>query len=294
MSLEKVETCPVCQGRSFKSFLLCKDHSISGELFHVEQCPVCGMVLTNPRPSADHAADYYQSSEYISHSSKSSGLIDYIYLIIRRFTMKWKLKLVRPYLNTRTLLDIGCGTGTFAGYCKENDITTYGVEPSPHARSKAEKKINVFESLEKLPDVKFSVITLWHVIEHIYDLSKTLAEIKNHLADNGIIFIAVPNLESLDARHYKEYWAAYDVPRHVWHFSKKSMEELLLKSGFKVIQKVPMKLDSYYVSLLSEKYKTGGKLLFTNAFKAILIGIKSNWTARKTMNYSSIIYLVQR
>ena len=295
MLLEKVKTCPVCQEKSFIPLLLCKDHSVSGELFHVEQCAACGMVFTNPRPTADHAGDYYQSAQYISHSSKSSGLIDYIYLIIRHFTIKWKLNLVQPYLKTRILLDIGCGTGNFAGYCQQNNIDTYGVEPSLEARTKAkEQNIKVFESLEKLPDVKFNVITLWHAIEHIYDLPKALSEIRNHLADNGIIFIAVPNYESADASHYKEYWAGYDVPRHVWHFSKKSMAALLSKSGLRIISRIPMKLDSFYVSLLSEKYKGNGNLSITGTLKAISTGIKSNWKARKAMNYSSIIYLVQR
>ena len=295
MSLEKVDECPLCREKFLKPFLLCKDHTVSGELFHVEQCANCGMTLTNPRPAMDEAGGYYQSSQYISHSSKSSSLIDRIYLIIRYFTIIWKYRLVKPYLQNNTLLDIGCGTGNFAGYCKTHQIDAYGIEPSSEARTKTtEQRIKVFEALEELPDVKFSVITLWHVLEHIYSLHDTLAKIKNLLADNGIIFIAVPNLESEDAKHYKEFWAGYDVPRHVWHFSKNSMEDLLLKSGLKLVHKEPLKLDAYYVSMLSEKYKAQGKLSIVNSMKAVFYAIKSNWKAKSKLNYSSIIYMAQK
>ncbi len=295
MSLEKVEACPICGEKSLKPFLLCKDYTVSGELFHVEQCAKCGMTITNPHPTIDSAGAYYQSSEYISHSSKSSGLIDHIYLIIRHFTIKWKFRLVKPHIKNNKLLDIGCGTGNFAGYCKAQGVDVYGIEPSSEARNKTmEKSIKVFKSLDELPDVKFNVITLWHVLEHIHSLQDTLAKIKNLLADNGTIFIAVPNLESEDAEHYKEFWAGFDVPRHVWHFSKKSMQQLLIGSGLKPFHKEPMKLDAFYVSLLSEKYKANGKLSIVSAIKAVFFGFKSNWKAKSKLNYSSIIYMAHK
>ena len=260
----------------------------------MEQCSNCGMTLTNPRPPAETAGVFYQSPNYISHTSQSTGIIDRIYLIIRRFTIKWKFNLIKSRLNQLPLLDFGCGVGTFAAYCKSKGVEVIGVEPSNEAWRKASEKIDVFENLNQLPDIKFGVITLWHVLEHVYDLDQTLQKIKGLLADNGTIFIAVPNHESNDAIYYRENWAAFDVPRHVWHFSSKTMKQTLNKNGLRLVNQIPMKLDSYYVCLLSEKNINGGKLTLSKAVKAFFKGYQSNLRAKKNNNYSSIIYQVQK
>ena len=190
MSLELVAQCPICKGKSYKPFLVCKDYTTTSELFHVEQCTNCSMVMTNPRPGQQSANTYYQSNSYISHTSVAHGLLDSIYLLIRHLTYSWKYSLIKPYLNPALLLDVGCGTGHFLSFCKKQGTEVYGVEPSADARAKT-TAINVVESLEKLPDIKFNVITLWHVLEHIYDLESTLEKLKALLDDHGIIFIAV-------------------------------------------------------------------------------------------------------
>ena len=293
MSLQQVEQCPVCKGKSFQPFLVCKDYTTSGELFHVEQCASCKMVLTNPRPRQENAGAYYQSPNYISHSNLATGLITCIYLIIRTFTLRWKYNLIQPYLKENLLLDVGAGTGNFLRFCKQSGVNIYGVEPSAEAREKI-RGILIVESIDKLPDIKFNVITLWHVLEHIYDLAETIEKLKAKLSDSGIIFIAVPNWQSADSSHYKEMWAAYDVPRHVWHFSQTSMKSLLKHAGLNVKKIVPMRLDAYYVSLLSEKNHANGKLSILNAIKALANGYRSNLKAKSNMNYSSLIYLVQK
>lgn len=295
MSLEKVERCPVCHGQSFLPFLECRDHTKSGEVFHVEQCSACGMSLTNPRPNQEAAASYYQSNQYISHQSVARSLFDRIYLIIRWFTLRWKHSLVKPFLTHNTLLDVGCGTGAFIQQCAKSGITVMGVEPSPEARAQAKhQNIQVLDSLHSLPSQKFDVITLWHVLEHIYDLPNTLRLLKEHLHDHGTIFIAVPNHESPDAAYYQSDWAAYDVPRHIWHFSKGNMKQLLENNGLKMQKVIPMKLDAYYVCLLSEKYRANGTLTMQGAMRGILQGYTSNRNARLNFNYSSLIYLVQK
>ena len=295
MSLEKVAQCPICTGESFQPFLTCKDYTTTGELFPVEQCITCGMVLTNPRPTQETAGTYYQSTTYISHTSAASGIIDYIYLIFRRLTLRWKLSLINPYLQESLLLDVGCGTGHFLKHCKQAGVAIYGVEPSPEARIIATRhNLTVVEKLEKLPDIKFNVITLWHVLEHIYDLKGTIQELKSRLAENGIIFIAVPNWQSFDSAHYQALWAGYDVPRHVWHFSKTTMALLLKNAGLKIKDIIPMKLDAYYVSLLSEKYAVNGNLSLSHTINAIMLGYHSNRKGRREMNYSSLIYLVYK
>lgn len=295
MSFEKVTQCPICTGASFQPFLTCKDYTTSGELFHVEQCITCGLVLTNPRPAQETAGIYYQATNYISHTSAASGIIDYIYLIFRMLTLRWKLRLIQPYLQGNLLLDVGCGTGHFLKHCKHAGVEIYGVEPSPEARVIATRhNLTVVERLEKLPDIKFNVITLWHVLEHIYDLKGTIQELKNRLTENGIIFIAVPNWQSFDSTYYKDQWAGYDVPRHVWHFSKTTMALLLKNAGLRIKKIIPMKLDAYYVSLLSEKYAQNGNLSLVHTLHAITLGYRSNRKGRREMNYSSLIYLVQK
>ncbi len=251
------------------------------------------MVVTNPRPTLQSASAYYQSKNYISHKSVATGLFDSIYLIIRRLTLQWKYSLIKPYINKDRILDVGCGTGHFLSFCKSQGVEVYGVEPSPDARALI-KEMDVVESLEKLPEIKFNVITLWHVLEHIYDLESTLEKLKARLNQNGIIFIAVPNWQSYDATYYKENWAAYDVPRHVWHFSKTNMTALLKNSGLRLKAIYPMKLDSYYVSLLSERNRANGRMSLQKTIAAIIKAYQSNRQATPDMNYSSLIYLVQK
>ncbi len=295
MSLEKVERCPVCSGQSFQPYLECKDHTTSGEVFHVEQCPACGLLLTNPRPTESSAPSYYQSSQYISHQSESSGLFDYIYLTLRRLALRWKYRLVKPYLLHRTILDFGCGTGAFLHYCRQQGNNVFGVEPSNEARAIAKNQnLPLSDTIKKLPDQKFDVITLWHVLEHVYDLTGTLQALKARLNDHGIIFIAVPNHESYDAVSYRSLWAAYDVPRHIWHFKRESMTRLLDNNGLRVKEIFPMKLDAYYVSMLSEKYKAGNRLGLQHAVPGIFTGWKSNRRARLDKNYSSLIYIAEK
>lgn len=294
MPLEEVAACPACGSNAFVEFQRCKDFTTSGELFHVKRCEVCAMVVTSPRPTSSEAVRYYESNEYISHTARSKGLIDSIYLIIRYFTLNWKYSLVKPFLKGQPLLDFGCGTGSFLGVCERRGTKVYGIEPSSEARKQIGGTVSVSDSLESLPAIKFDVITLWHVLEHIYPLLDTLEDLKTRLTQNGTIFIAVPNCESDDALQYGEYWAAYDVPRHIWHFSKQTMSALIQKSGLRIKAILPMKLDAYYISLLSEKNKSGGKLGLFRAVRAIGKGFRSNLRAKEKLNYSSLIYIVEK
>lgn len=245
------------------------------------------MLATNPRPSEPNAAHYYQSKNYISHTSASYNLIDRIYLLVRRFTLKWKYSLVKKYLKNNSLLDLGAGTGHFVDLCISKKVNCYGIEPS---NSKKDHP-RIYNSTEQIPVKQFDVITLWHVLEHIYKLDDTLTTLRNLLTDSGTIFIAVPNWQSYDATFYKNHWAAYDVPRHLWHFSQKNMTTLLTKQGFKLLEIVPMKLDAYYVSQLSEKYKNNGTLTLKHMARAFWISVVSNFRARRNKNYSSLIYI---
>lgn len=270
--------------------LTTKDYFLTKEEFSLELDTHYDMLVTKPQPK--NLDKYYQTSNYISHTDQSTNFFEKIYSIAKKYTLHKKTKLINQFSNNgKTLLDIGCGTGEFLVTAKKENWTIFGVEPNKQAREKAvSKKLNVVENLENLGQQKFNVISLWHVMEHLPDLKNQIKKITNLLAEEGTLIIAVPNFKSNDAIHYKEYWAAYDTPRHLWHFSQKAISELFKEQNFKIIQTLPMKFDSYYVSLLSEKYKNGKQ----NYFKAIYQGWLSNYKANRTSEYSSLTYVLKR
>jgi 2-polyprenyl-3-methyl-5-hydroxy-6-metoxy-1,4-benzoquinol methylase len=273
-----------------KIHLTTKDHLITKEKFSLEVDAEYDMLVTIPQPKK--LEKYYQTTNYISHSDTAKNLFEKIYQIIKKHTLRKKTKLINQFSkNGKSLLDIGCGTGEFLVMAKNDYWSTFGVEPNLKAREKAIlKNINVVAALDNIGNLKFNVISLWHVLEHLPDLQNQIKKITKLLTEEGILIIAVPNFKSNDAKHYKENWAAYDTPRHLWHFSQQAISKLFKEHHFKVIQKLPMKFDSYYVSLLSEKYKNGKQ----NYIKAFYQGWLSNYKANRTSEYSSLIYVLKR
>jgi 2-polyprenyl-3-methyl-5-hydroxy-6-metoxy-1,4-benzoquinol methylase len=286
--------CPVCKSRSIKPFRICKDFTVSHETFAVNRCDVCTLGITSPRPETENLGRYYQSEEYISHSGKSSGLMGPIYTTARKFALNWKTGIVKSQSKKGTALDFGCGTGEFLQTLKTRGWVIEGVEPSDLARKKAESLTNqkLHSSLSEISTKQFDSITAWHVVEHVPDLSSVIQQLAQLLKKDGTIFIAVPNYESPDAEKYNDLWAGYDVPRHLWHFSRKSMKQLLEAHGLNVIKIIPMKLDAYYVSMLSENYKNGTKGSVGNLIKGFFSGFKSNLEAGSNNN-SSLIYIAK-
>jgi 2-polyprenyl-3-methyl-5-hydroxy-6-metoxy-1,4-benzoquinol methylase len=295
--MEQITVCPICQGADLTPYLSCKDHTVSKETFHLRKCGSCGFVLTSPRPTASDLPKYYQSDAYISHSNKPSNLVDQIYKIARKYTLKWKYNLIAKHSSIKpsSILDYGCGTGAFLQECQKHGMKTAGVEPSDTARLKAREETGTPIAPDlNLISQEFDVITLWHVLEHVNNLNQTLSQLKTHLDKNGTMFIAVPNLQSADAKVYQEFWAGYDVPRHLWHFSRTTMEKLLRNHGFQLISVLPMPLDAYYVSLLSEKYRNNDNGSVPGMITATLQGWKSNQQGKTTHEYSSLIYIVRK
>jgi len=287
--------CPICKNTDLKKFSLCEDYTVSHETFHVKQCSLCTLAITTPRPEKDKLGNYYKSEEYISHSGKSSGGVGFVYKLARSFSLRWKKSKIHNHKTGGNILDFGCGTGEFLNTMQQYGWSITGVEPSPEARLKAEilNSTKISGSLDELINQKFDVITAWHVIEHVPDLAQTIQQLKSLLNKGGIIFIAVPNYQSPDAVKYKAHWAGFDVPRHLWHFSKKSMNSLLDSTGLKLIETIPMKLDAYYVSMLSEKYKNKNIIDLSCLVKGFISGLKSNFLARNKTNYSSLIYVAK-
>lgn len=292
--MEQLNQCPICGSENRSPFISCKDHSISKETFHLEKCNACEFVFTNPRPSQQEIGPYYDSSAYISHHAQSTGIIASIYRAIRNKQFVSKENIIRSYLRKiENILDIGCGTGDFLAYMKSKGVEVTGAEPDKDARNQAQQKGLSIVNPEELSNLKkrFKVITMWHVLEHVHLLNERITEISNLLDDGGIAVIAVPNLKSFDAGYYGSYWAAYDVPRHLYHFSRKNITELFAKQSFKEIGCFPMYYDAYYVSMKSEEYKNS-KL--SGFIKGPLIGLISNLSARKTKEYSSQIYVFSK
>jgi len=271
MALEKLTNCPICNSTKSELHKTVKDCTVSQEDFDIVKCTSCEFLFTNPRPNPESLGDYYKSEDYISHTNKSNSPINLIYKLARTQTLKWKFSLVNK-TAPKTILDYGCGTGHFLNYCHKKEIKVNGFEPDEDARKIAQQNLGeaIFASTLAIKNT-FDVITLWHVLEHIPNLNEAMIWLKNHLAKNGRLIIAVPNSESYDAKIYDKYWAAYDVPRHLYHFTKNTLTDLAIKHSFCVESIHPMKLDSFYVSLLSNKHKHNQ----TKPINSFINGLKS-------------------
>jgi len=287
--LETLNACPSCESNKVHYLTEVKDYSVSQEMFQLNQCEACGLVFTNPRPVPSELGKYYQSEDYVSHTNKGNNPVNLVYKLARTQTLKWKYNLLKKF-QPKTILDYGCGTGHFLSHCKHKGLEVYGYEPDEQARDLARRQVSeTIYSETSLLENTFDVITLWHVLEHVSYLSDVMGLLKSKLAKEGRLLLALPNLESYDAAYFKEAWAAYDLPRHLYHFSKASLENLANKHGFCVESVHPMKLDSFYVSLLSNKHKFGR----IKPLKSFITGLKSNTYAKKEINYSSLIYVLK-
>ncbi len=294
--MENLTSCPICQSSELKPFLECTDYTVSKSDFNIVQCASCGFHFTNPRPREAECGKYYQSEDYISHSDTRKGLINNLYHYARKFTLKKKLKLVASVTEKQqgNILDLGCGTGAFLNTCKESGWKVQGIEPSADAREFAHKNyaLDLYDvnSWEKFPDNSLGVVTAWHVLEHVYKLEDEAKQVKRALSNNGTFIVALPNCSSADARFYGRYWAAYDVPRHIWHFTPADVKRFFENQGFKLESVLPMPWDAYYICMLSEKYKGGN----VNYGRAMIHGWFSNINAKKEGNtWSSQIYILK-
>lgn len=291
------DTCPICGSREIAFAFSAKDNTVSGETFEVWDCTHCTSRFTQGIPAEEDIGAYYESEEYISHSNTSKGLINTLYQQVRAFTLVQKRKLIERLSGQTkgTLLDIGCGTGEFLREMQQHDWEVKGLEPSPAARDFARQsyalQVDEPDQLFGLSAQSADVITMWHVLEHVHRLSDTLNQIHDLLRPDGLLLIAVPNFTSSDADHYREHWAAYDVPRHLYHFSPRGMKMLLEKHRFSIQEHRPMPFDAFYVSMLSEQYAHGHNRLPS----AFLTGLRSWWRAGRDVQLgSSVLYVVKK
>ena len=288
-------TCPVCKSENIQPFFVAEDYTVSNAEFNIFQCKNCTHLFTQNIPAQNEIGKYYASENYISHSDTQTGIVNRLYHIVRKKTLNAKKLLIQKETNKKTgkILDIGCGTGAFLHYMQMAEWESTGLEPDETARKKAQELYNLSPlsspEIFNLPQNTFDAITMWHVLEHVHQLHEYVAQLKNLITNKGSIFIAVPNYTSHDAKHYGASWAAYDVPRHLYHFSPTSMKNLLEQHGLTIKKIKPMWFDSFYVSMLSEKYKYGK----SNLLKAFFVGFISNLkTMVNKKKCSSLIYVV--
>ena len=287
--------CPVCSSEHTSFFKKVKDHFLSGEDFNIRKCDNCNFCFTIDPPAENKISEYYKSEEYISHSDTSKGLTNRLYHLARKWMLRSKYLIVRKYSCKKQgrLLDIGCGTGYFAAYMNAKNWDSIGIEADPDAKKYAEERfgIKVFSlgDIKSFKSSEFNVVSLWHVLEHLSSPKEVIIEINRILGENGVCIIALPNTDSFDANYYKEDWAAWDVPRHLWHFNISSFKRLTKDSGLKLISARRMPLDSFYISILSEKYRGSG-IAFMRGLLIGKLGWISSWF-KKTKS-SSLIYIL--
>ena len=285
--------CPWCNSENNHQFLKLKDYFLTQEDFEILECNECKLLFTSPCPEPDKIGNYYKSEDYLSHNEEKKGLFAKIYNKVKKINIKNKFNItVNGQQSTvNSLLDIGCGVGDFLLYAKEKGCNVTGIEPSEDARKIAEKKLDCKilspEELQNIPDNSFDIITMWHVLEHVADLKTEIHHLQRILKKDGRLVLALPNYKSYDAEYYKDKWAAYDVPRHLSHFSQTSIKNIFKETKLQLTDIKPLKWDSFYISMLSEQY-----LNSKNSFiKGVLTGWKSNRKAIKSGEYSSLVYI---
>ncbi len=290
-------SCPVCKNNQIEEIFSAKDYTVSGEFFRILKCENCTLLFTQNVAEQNEIGKYYASENYISHSDTQVGFVNKLYHLIRKNTLQSKKYLIEKETgrSNGNMLDIGCGTGAFLHTMKSNGWKITGLEPDETARAKAKTLYGIepqpSHNILDLPSNSYNAITMWHVLEHVHQLHEYVEQLKNMLTDDGKIFIAVPNHTSYDAQHYGQFWAAYDVPRHLYHFSPVSIKQLVEQHGLTIKKIKPMWFDSFYVSLLSEQYKNGKG----NLVKAFLIGLASNFkTIINSKKCSSLIYILEK
>jgi len=293
--MKNITSCPICESTKNKTFLKSRNFRINEQAFDVMECDSCSFRYTSPSPEVTEIGEYYDPENYVSHTGTKKGIVNKLFHAVRKITLNNKFKLLSRISNGKRHLDIGAGNGIFLGYMKEKGWDVSGVELDDVSRASIEKNtgLNIATTVHDNNETEeFDVITMWHVLEHVYDLKKDLKTIKQKLKKDGSLIVAVPNCASHDAEKYKEFWAAYDLPIHLYHFRPQNIKDLFDQYDMEVLDMKPMKFDSYYISLISEQYKNNQKGGIGVILRGFYYGLVSNLKAKKG-EYSSQIYIIK-
>lgn len=299
MSVITLTNCPICGSSATNKAFDAIDHFSTKEIFTVCDCASCGFRFTNNFPSEENIGKYYDSADYISHSDSEKGIINRLYHFFRIKMLKKKIDLIASYTkdDSLRLLDVGCGTGYFVQAALDRGWHVSAIEKNKQARESAIARTGIIigdeNKLWNMEAGSFGIVTLWHVLEHMEKLNESLEKLYEVLTYDGIMVIALPNHHAHDAQYYKDYWAAYDVPRHLWHFSPDTVEKLLHKHHLTIIDIHRMPLDAFYISMLSEKYKGSNKLVQYG--RAVMVGVRGYLRSLSNREQSSsLIYIIQK
>jgi 2-polyprenyl-3-methyl-5-hydroxy-6-metoxy-1,4-benzoquinol methylase len=288
------KNCPWCDSNKTQINLWVKDLFLTHETFEIHECKNCGLLFTEPRPSQNEIGKYYQSEEYYSHQENKIGFIPKLYETVKSINLKNKYKMATERLTKGNVLDIGCGVGDFLHTMEAKGWKTTGIEPSEDAKTIARQRINATivspKEINQLQDESYDLITMWHVLEHIDDIKEEIKQLQRLLRKGGRLLLALPNFKSYDAMYYKEYWAAYDVPRHLNHFCKASINNVFKNSKLKLTKTTKLTWDAYYISYMSEKYQHHSFPLLRGTIRGML----SNINARKNGEWSSMVYIFEK
>lgn len=295
-------SCIVCgESKSSKFYESVQNRLNIEESFKIAECENCGFKFLNPRPNINSIEKYYDVEKYHPHKISEESLVDKIYLKVRNINISTKKKLLNKLSpQDKTLLDIGCGTGEFLEAMRNDSWTVTGIETAKEARDMANRDgIKVYDNLNNIGQ-QFNIITMWHVLEHIHDVPKLMDNLNRLLTENGYLIIAVPNIDSTDAKFYKENWIALDTPRHLYHFTPKDISALFNKHNFEVKQ-ITNRLffDVWYNALLSAQHLSKVENRSTSIgdlLKAGIIGKLSflNGLFNPSQKASSPIYIIQK
>lgn len=289
--------CPLCNSQEIVTHLRCRDHFLSNEEFELFRCVSCGFIFTQDHPDEISSGRYYESDEYASHNDASAGFSNMLYRFSRKIMLSKKRRLAVKLTGIKSgkLLDIGSGSGHFLSEMKNSGWDVRGIEINEKARTLSEKKFNLTvllpANMNSLEAGSFDCITLWHVLEHFHDPFMYAGEINRLLKPGGICIAAMPNSGSFDANYYLSTWAAYDVPRHLWHFNPETFEKFSGKAGLQLIKTAALPLDVFYISILSEKYRGSKFYFFAGIIKGAWFSLCSLFRKNKA---SSLIYILKK
>ena len=261
MNYQDFTPCPLCGASGQMPYADCIDFTVSKESFILLRCPQCGVVFTSNPPKESETIRYDTLDLKLKLGDSPRGLTDKLYYYVRHRMLRKKASIVesQSYRTGGTLLNYGAKTGYFSHYMerrgwKVTSIEKYHEERQFSLETFHHRMYDVSE-MDRLTPETFDVITLWHVFEHCYNPNGLLNRFYRLLRPGGILLIACPNICSTDAMHYGANWAAYNVPRHLWHFNPTSLSNLLNKHGFTLMHRQKLSYDCFYISVLSEKNK---------------------------------------
>jgi 2-polyprenyl-3-methyl-5-hydroxy-6-metoxy-1,4-benzoquinol methylase len=246
--------CSLCGARGASVvYRNCRDrrHRLPG-LFDLVRCDDCGLVRTDPRPSVGSIGEFYPPS-YASFAAEVPRTSTWYAVLRAAVRLPYVLRYgpadpwFRPSNGTTRLLDIGCGSGVYLQAMANLGWSVQGVEPDAVAAARAAERLRVHqgrifvgrvEEAEFSPDT-FDLVTMGHVLEHFHDPRAVLEKVHRWLRPGGIVRLWVPNFESLESRVFRQLWFGLDVPRHLYHFGRRTICAILEVAGFNVTRVVP-------------------------------------------------------